>query len=150
MSSLDVRTAFKTFITAQNPAEQIVDMTAVFDELQDFLADNGIAPGNPWVGIQFLASEELPITINADGNNGRYREIGSIYIHVVDEAKLGVGDLILTRVEAIRNSLRGKRIGDIIIESVTPANFEFGAALQFEGGYMSGTFICNYERDLEL
>lgn len=150
MSSLAVRNAFKTYIKAQNPAEKIVDMTTVFDELQDFLEANGILPGNPWVGIQFLASEELPITINADGTTGRYRELGSIYVHVVDEAKLGVGDLILARVETIRNSLRGRRIGDIIIESVTPANFEFGAALQFEGGYMSGTFICNYERDLEL
>lgn len=150
MSSVAVRTQFKTFIAAQNPAEQFVDMTAVFDELQDFLDGQGIAPGQPWVGLQFLSSEEIPVTINADGTTGRYREIGSIYVHVVDEAKLGVGDLILTRVETIRNSLRGRRIGDIIIESVTPANFEFGAALQFEGGYMSGTFICNYERDLEL
>jgi hypothetical protein len=93
---------------------------------------------------------EDPITIDADGTKGRYRETGQVLIHVVAPVGFGVAPGIMARAEDLRNLLRGRRIGDIIIESVTPANFGFGAALQFEGGYTAATFICGYERDFDL
>lgn len=149
MSSSYIRSEIKSFLSA-NSTEKFVDLTAEIDEMQELLDRYSIKASDSWVGIQYIGSEELPITIQSNGTVGRYRETGSIYIHVVAPSKFGVANVILPRVEVLRNLLRGKRIGDIIIESVTPPNFEFGAALQFEGGYTSGSFICNYERDYNL
>ena len=59
-------------------------------------------------------------------------------------------DDILTRAETLRNLIRGRRINDIVIEGVTPPNFEQGATLDLDAGYSSGSFIVNYYRDLNL
>ena len=117
---------------------------------KDFLDDNGVGPSDNWVGLQFVGDSEEPITIDADGTKGKYRETGQVLIHVVAPVGFGIVPAIMARAETLRNLLRGRRIGDIIIESVTPANFGFGAALQFEGGYTAATFICGYERDFDL
>jgi hypothetical protein len=149
MSSEYVRTEILDFL-GDNSAENFIDITGTYDELDDLLTQSGITVNDPWVGIQFVGAEEVPITIDATNTKGKYRELGSVYIHTVDVASFGIHTSILSRAEALRNLLRGRRIGDIIVESVTPPNFEFGAALQFEGGYMSATFILNYERDFDL
>ena len=82
--------------------------------------------------------------------SGKFRETGAVYIHVVDLAKLGVSDTILTRAEALRDLFRGQKIGRMFIESMTPVNFGAGAALRFEDGYMCGTFILGYLYDRDL
>ncbi len=69
---------------------------------------------------------------------------------MVATAQIGVGDALLQRGEVLRNLFRGRRIGDIIIDSVSPMNFDSGATLEFEGGYMSGSFFMSYRRDLAL
>lgn len=114
------------------------------------IADNGVSPDSPWLGIQFIGDDEVPIGLAAGNDVGKYRESGAIYFHVVDIARLGNGDRLLTRGEALRNLLRGQRIGSILIESVTPMNFDSGATLQFEGGYMSGSFLVSYINDIDL
>lgn len=127
-----------------------MDLTAQSEEIRDLLAENDVQPDSPWLGVQFQGDDELPISLAATNSQGKYRESGIVYFHIVDVARLGIGDLLLTRGEALRNLFRGRRIGDIIIESVTPLNFEAGATLQFEAGYMSGSFLVSYIYDNDL
>jgi len=150
MSSLAVRTQIKAFIAANAPTESVVDLTSLYQEIKELLDDSGIDPDSPWLGIQFIGGDERPIALAATNDQGKYREDGAIYFHVVDVARLGNGDSLLTRGETLRNLLRGRRIGDIIIESCTPMNFDTGATLQFEGGYMSGSFLVSYIMDIDL
>jgi hypothetical protein len=149
MSSAYVRTQIKDFLET-NSSEDVVDLTADFQEIKELLDDSGIQPDAPWLGVQFQGDDEIPVALAATNDQGKYRETGAIYIHVVSTARLGVGDALLTRGEVLRNLFRGRRIGDILIESVTPMNFDSGATLQFEGGYMSGSFLMAYQRDLDL
>ncbi len=149
MSSAYVRTTIKDFI-ADNTSESVIDLTSLFEEIKELLTDNDVQPDAPWLGIQFVGSDEIPVALAATNDQGKYRETGAIYFHVVDVARLGGGDSLLTRGEALRNLLRGRRMGDIIVDSVTPMNFDQGATLEFEGGYMSGSFIVGYQRDLDL
>lgn len=149
MSSPYVRTQIKTFLEA-NSQEDVIDLTALFDRLPDLIADAGLQPSAPWLGIQFVGDDEIPVGLAATNDQGCYRETGAVYFHVVSEAKIGVGDAMLTRGETLRNLFRGRRIGDILIDSVGPMNFDSGATLNFEGGYMSGSFLMSYRRDLNL
>jgi len=150
MSSSYVRTQIKNFIVANAPTESLVDLTGQYAELEDLLTDNSIPPNDPWLGVQFIGDDEIPITIGSNNVAGKYRETGAVYIHVVDIAKLGVSDTILARAEVLRDSFRGQRIGDILIDSVGTPNFEAGAALHFEDGFMSCSFLMSYQRDLDL
>lgn len=118
--------------------------------MKELISEAGLQPDAPWLGLQFIGNDEIPVALAATNDQGKYRETGAIYFHVVATAQLGVGDSLLARGEALRNLFRGRRIGDIVIESVTPMNFDSGATLAFEGGYMSGSFFCAYLRDLDL
>jgi hypothetical protein len=146
MSSLSVRTLIKTFLE-DNSSEDVVDLSAQFGDFKQMTAQAGIQPNAPWLGLDFIANEELPISLAATNDQGLYRELGSIVLHVCAEAKIGVGQSILTRGEALRNLFRGVRIDSIVIESVTPVNFGPGATLEFDGGYVSGTITVAYHSD---
>jgi len=150
MSSAAVRTLILNFLDLNAPSESVVDLTSQFGEIKEFIADVGVQPDSPWLGVQFVGSDEIPVELAATNVQGKYRESGVIYIHVVDVARLGVGAALLTRGETLRKLFRGTRIGSIIIESVTPLNFDGGATLAFEGGYMSGSFLMSYISDLDL
>lgn len=150
MSSLYVRDKIKEFITTNLPDESVVDLTGEIYSLENLLAQSGIVGRVPWLGLQFVGSEEIPIALTASNNTGKYREIGAIYIHIVEVSRLNVYVPILQRAELVRDAFRGQRIEDILIESVTPANFSTGATLNFEGGYTSASVILSYERDLNL
>lgn len=152
MSSVYVRDQIKTFIAA-NSAEKVVDLTAAFEEIKELLVVEGVTTDAPWLGLQFIGDDEEPIALAATNDQGKYREFGSIFFHVCAIAQLGAANGpngLLTRGEALRNLLRGRHIGDIIIQHVTPMNFDSGATLQFEGGYVSGSFQVAYQRDLDL
>lgn len=150
MSSTSVRTAIKNFIATGFPAETLIDLTAEFEYLEELVLKYGLTREDPWLGIEFIGNEETMITVPATNQQGKFRETGVIMIHIVDVARLGIGDAILLRAEPIRNSLRGMRIGDIVIESVTPPNFSMGATIDFEGGYTSATIMASYYTDLDL
>lgn len=150
MSSVAVRTAVLQFIADNAPTENVIDLTSQFEELKEMLDTAGISDDAPWLGVQFQGDDEVPVALAADNLKGKYRETGAIYFHVVTTAQIGNGTQLLTRGEALRNLLRGQRIGAILIESVTPMNFDAGATLQFEGGYMSGSFIVGYQMDIDL
>lgn len=150
MSSIYVRTQIKTFLSINAATETVVDLSGQYEEMQDLLNNEGLIPDDKWVGIQFMGSDEVPVSIMANNAVGKYRETGVIHIHTIDIAKLGVADAILTRAEALRDLFRGQRIGNILIESVTPVNFDAGAALKFEAGFMCGSFMMSYRYDRDL
>ncbi|RTL04483.1 hypothetical protein EKK58_10500 [Candidatus Dependentiae bacterium] len=150
MSSVHVRSSFKTFLATNVPSETVIDLTAQFDDIRDLLDEAGIGMGDAWLGIDFQADDEIPISIAAGNNQGVYRESGVVQIHIVDVAKLGIGDSLLARAEVLRDLLRGIRINDIRIESVTPPSFAQGTTLEFESGFMSCTIMISYEYDKNL
>jgi hypothetical protein len=151
VSSKFVRDNVIAFIQAQAPTEKIVDLSGDFGELQDVLTDAGITDSEPWLGIQFLGSNEAPVDIRASNTRGKYRESGIIYLHIVEVARLGVNNPILLRAEALRNKFRGQRIsGTIIVETVSPCNFGDGITLNFEGGYTAGLVQVDYQNDIDL
>lgn len=147
MSSSTVRTLVKAFLATEIPGETVIDLSAQYTEMRDMLAEADLQPDAPWLGLDFIGDEELPVSLAATNDLGLYREIGSIVLHICAEAKLGSGDSILTRAEALRNLFRGRRIGAIVVEGVTPVNFGPGATLAFEGGYMSGSITVSYHFD---
>lgn len=150
MSSVYVRTQIKNFITANVPSETIIDLTAQYQEIAKLLNNASLSMKDPWLGIQFIGADETPVSVQATNTTGLYRETGAIYLHIVEATSPNLVDNILARSEALRDALRGQRIGDIIIESVDPPNFENGATLEFEGGYTSASVVVGYYRDLKL
>lgn len=150
MSSSYVRTQIKTFISSNIPSETVVDLTGVYDELQDILEAEGVSYEDPWLGLQFIGNEEMPINVGANNTQGLYREYGNVFLHIAAMSTIGVSTGILARAETIAVAFRGQRINDIIIESVSPPNFELGATLDFEGGWTSASIVLNYYRDLNL
>jgi len=150
VSSTTVRTQIKSFLTTNAAGETQVDLTSDFQDFKELLTDSGVAQDAPFLGLQFIGDDEIPVGLAATNDQGKYRETGAIFFHLATVAKIGNGDSLLTRGEALRNLMRGRRIGSIIIESVTPMNFDSGATLQFEGGYMSGSFLASYQMDLDL
>lgn len=145
MSSKDTRTQIVDYL-ALNSAETIVDISGEFRELTDVAIANSIGPDDNWIAIQFIGSDEEPISIEAKC----YREFGSIFFHVIAPIQINVINAnILDRAESLRSILRGKRINDIVIESVAPLNTEAGTTLEFDNGFTSGTFFINYYRDIK-
>ena len=149
MSSSTVRSAVTAFLAA-NSAEVVVDLTAEYGDLRTMLADLSIQPDAPWLGLDFTGSAEDPVSLLANNDTGLYREYGMISLHVVAAGKLGVGASIIARGDALRDLFRGRRIGDIVVESVSPVNTGPGATLEFEAGYVSGTVNVMYYADKNL
>lgn len=149
MSSQYVREEALNYLKTEYPTETFLDLTAQYQELSDFLSDNGVGKTDNWVGVQFSGGPDDIVTIGSDG--GCYRETGTILLHIVSPVQMGVVSVILPRIETIRMGLRGKRInGDIVVDGTTTPNFEAGATLEFSGGYTSGTTVINYYRDQTL
>ena len=150
MSSKYVRDTIKAFFASDIPSEKTLDVTALFGDINNSLTDAGIAKREDWTGLQFVPSSEEPVSVTSNNTTGKYRERGIIFLHVVHIAKADAATNIVDRSEILRNAFRGQRIGDIIIEGVTPPNFESGATLQFDGGWTSAAIIVNYYRDENL
>lgn len=149
MSSLPVRNLFRDFLQA-NSAEKVVDITGHFEDLRELLSVSGVAEDSPWLGIDFSADGEEPVSLTADNEKGLYREYGLLMLHVCAIAKIGVGSNLETRAETLLNLFRGRRIGSIVIERVTPLNTGPGATLEFDAGYVSGTVTVQYHSDKAL
>lgn len=149
MSSVYVRTQIKQFLD-DNSAEEVVDLTAQYQEIKELITDVGLQPDTPWLGLEFIGDEMVPISLAATNDTGLYRETGALHFHVVEPARLGIGDVIASRAEALQNLFMGQRIGDIVVVDVTPVNTASGSTLQFEGGYVGGSFYVHFYRDLNL
>ena len=150
MSSAYVRTEIKNFLTTNFPTENQIDLSGRYESYSHILTSNSLTPNDNWLGLQFLSANEVPASIASGNTKGLYRETGIIYLHVVEPIQKTAPDLILARAENLRDSFRGQRINDIIIEEVSPANFETGATLQFDSGFTAASIILEYYRDLSL
>lgn len=151
MSSSFVRTQILNYFASDITTEtNVLDVTAKFDFLLDFLNDNGVTAKDRWLGLQFVGAEEQPISVPANNSQGRYREFGSIFVHIVEVARSNSDVQLITRSENIRQKLRGLNLNGVRIESVSPPNFEFGATLNFDGGYTACAIIVNYEYDINI
>lgn len=146
MSSAKVRELVLEFLE-DNSAESVIDLTGHFEDLRKMLTEAGIQPDAPWLGVEFIGDPEEPVSLAATNDQGLYREYGMVQLHICAVAKIGVGASLVARGEVLRNLFRGERIGNIIIESVTPVNTGPGATLEFEAGYVSGTVSVNYHYD---
>jgi len=150
MSSTYIRSQFKTFLSTDLATENVIDMTGQYHKLNKVIGDVGLTRQDPWLGLQFIGSNEEYVSVSLGPNKGCYREHGSVFFHVVDRVSNTVVDDILLRTEVLRDLFRGRRINDIVVESVTPPNFESGATLQLDAGYQSASIIVNFYRDLNL
>jgi hypothetical protein len=150
MSSSYVRTEILNFLAANAPTENVIDLSGQFADIQDLIAGEGLTPTDPWLGVQFVGNDDSPVTVGATNTSGKYRELGVVYLHIVAVAQLGGSGSILTRGETLRNAFRGMRLGDMVVDSLTPLNFDSGATLRFSGGYMSASFLLSYFRDYDL
>ena len=146
MSSSLVRTGIRNFLSTES-LETVVDLTAQFDDLRSLLADSSVQPDAPWLGLEFIGDSEEPVSLSADNTKGLYREYGQVQLHVCAVAKIGVGASLESRGEVLRNLFRGRRIGAIVVESVSPINTGPGATLEFDAGYVSGTISIGYHFD---
>jgi hypothetical protein len=151
MSSQYVKDQIINFFSSDVTSEaNVLDVTAQFDYLNDYLESNGVTSKDRWLGLQFVGSDEQPITVPATNTSGKYREFGSVFVHVVEVASSNAVVQLMTRAENIRNKFRGLNLNGVRIESVTPPNFEFGATLNFDGGYTACAIVINYEYDINL
>lgn len=150
MSSKIVRDTIKSFIATNFPSEKVADLSAGYERIDDFLSEFSITLNDDWVGLQFIGNDEIPITVASVRGQGKFREVGSVFVHVVGVASAGVRDSILARVEPLRTLFRGKNISGIRVQSVTPPNFELGATLEFESGFIAASFIFEYDFDLDI
>lgn len=150
MSSTYVRTQIKAFIASDIATEKVIDLTAEYRDIDLVIASAGITYKDPWLGLQFVGSEEVPINVGANNVAGCYREVGVVMLHVVAIANASTATNILARVDTITSAFRGQRINDIVIEGISPPNFEKGSTLDFESGYISASIIVSYQRDLNL
>ncbi|MEB3120582.1 MAG: hypothetical protein VKL41_05100 [Snowella sp.] len=150
MSSKYVRDNILQYLQDET-SENIIDLTAEFQDVHDMVEANSLTVNDPWLGVQFVPSEEIPVDVSATNTKGKYREIGVILLHIVAVSSIGVHNSILTRAETVRDVFRGKRIADsIIITQVSPAAFGESVTLNFEGGYTAGAVTLFYQRDLDL
>jgi hypothetical protein len=152
VSSNFVRTEFKNFITAAlTPPDTLIDLSGQYSELDNLLSDQGVSLGGIWTGIEFFPGDEIPISIGSNNTQGKYRENGTVYIHVVGIASLGAGSqTILDRAEVLRNALRGQRLGSIFVESVSPPSFNDSDSFGFGQGYVAVSFLVGFQNDLDL
>jgi hypothetical protein len=154
MSSLNVRTEIKNYFSAELPGEVLIDWTSEERPLGAILQENSLDHNDSFYAIQFIGSDEEPIAIASNTNQGCYRETGAIYFHVVvPSGRIGgqtAAERLLPKAEALRDILRGARINGVVIESVTPPNTEAGATLEFEQGFMSASVIAAYYYDINL
>lgn len=148
MSSSFVRTEIKSFLGTNAPTENLIDFSAEYRDVDDIIDGNGLTDEDPFLGIQFLPSDESPIGMISDNGGGCYRERGVILLHIVEVISTTHRDDILARAETLLGLFRGATInGEIIIESLAHANFDSSATLNFERGYEAASITVNFYRN---
>lgn len=144
MSSLQVRSDIKNYFSS-NSSEVIIDISGEFRDLITLMSANSIGQNDTCIFLQFIGNDEDYISVI--GNC--YRETGTIYVHVIAPIKIGVIDDILTRCENIRSIFRGKRINNIVIESVSPPNTEAGTTVDINNNFTSASFFIDFYADIK-
>jgi hypothetical protein len=149
MSSSYVRTQIKLYLQDNAQNENLIDLSGQFVELQKMLSNNNLTHKDTFLGLQWLPSGELPISLPSKNSAGCFRETGVFLMHIAEPTKTAdLADAIVARADSLLSIFRSATINnDIIIESVTPANFDTTATLKFENGYQAAAVTVNFYRD---
>lgn len=148
MSSKYVRAQIKNHIQTNISTETIVDFSAMYLNVSEIRDTHGLGFKDPFLGIQYLPSDESPVSVISNNATGCYREFGAILLHIVESVNPTMVENILDRGEALLESFRGATInGDIYIESVSYPNFDSSVTANFENGYESATIVVNFYRN---
>jgi len=150
MSSKYVRDEVKSFLSTNFSSTKLLDLSAEYMEIEELMVEENILPDDAWMAIQFIGDSEEPITISATNTEGCYRERGAFFLHIIEPVQRSAIDNIITRGETLVSAFRGKRINQVVIESINPLNTSQGATLEFSGGYASGSIFLHYYRDKNL
>lgn len=150
MSSSAVRTRIINFLTSESAETHIIDLTGEIEDIDDLLARQSVPRQDGWLGVTFVGDIIEPRSLSATNTSGCYREFGAVLLHVVERGRIGVRDVILPRATALDILFRGRNISDLRVQNITPPNFESGATLDFEGGFVSATINIAYEYDFNL
>jgi len=146
MSSLAVRNLIKDFLYDESD-ETTIDLTGHFEDIRELLHEEEVQPDAPWLGLEFIAEGDEPISLTANNEQGLYREVGLVQLHICAVGRLGVGNELVERGDVLQKLFKGRRIGALVVESVRPINTGPGATLEFEAGYVSGTVTVAYHYD---
>jgi len=131
--------AIRTAITAE--IEGLVSPVPVYN-LSAYVStrDLPVSTTERCLLIDFVASNEMMTTIGTTGNQG-WRELGTVAIHWL--APMGFdSDADLVNAEALRLALRGRRLGDVLIESVEP--FADSGSPVLDSGWMGFSTLLSY------
>jgi hypothetical protein len=120
MSSLDVRQAINAAVTAAAAPIPVHDLSD-FVSLEDALPDTE----SEVVLVQYVVADETMASIGGRGNQG-WRQDGTVVLHYVVPTGFD-SEPVVTKGDAIREALRGRRLTDnITIESCEPFS-DFGS-----------------------
>jgi hypothetical protein len=135
MTTPAIRTALLAEIAAQ------VSPLEVFN-LSDYVSVNDlpVSTTERCLLVDFVASSDNMITIGGRGNQG-WQEIGTVAIHwLVPMGFDSAPDL--ANAEVLRLALRGRRLGDVLIESVEP--FADSGTPVLDSGWMGFSSLLSY------
>ncbi len=135
MSTPTVRTAIMSEINTLTSLEVL--------NLSDWLnlSDLPVNDDEQIILVDFVASSERVTTIGGFDNLG-FVETGTVAIHWLCPTGFD-SDPILASAEALRLSLRGRRIAQIIVESVEPFQ-DSGSPVDIDGRWTAYSALLSY------
>jgi hypothetical protein len=94
----------------------------------------------PWVGIEYVAATEQVNCLPAN----LWDERGTIFFHIAIPNGYP-SSLAIDLGEKLRKSLRGVRIGTLVIESVSPPISQSPPAIEWDSPWQGFALICSYQ-----
>ncbi len=134
MSSGYVRLQINTFLEANWTTTEIFYVDD-YDSIDSIPANNT----NAWVGVEYPTSVEQVNSIPANF----WREDGDVLIHIVtpngwnSATPVSYGD-------QLQQLLRGQRLGDVVIESVSPVTDASPPALELSSSWHGWAILVSY------
>jgi len=120
---------------------------ATFD-LSDYESASDVMPliDSQAVLIQYVIADETMMNIGGEGNQG-WEETGSVTLHLLTPTGFDSAPLI-DKSDEMRLALRGRRLGQVVIESVSPF-VDFGAgSAGIDGAWKTySSSLYYYSRD---
>lgn len=139
MSSVAVRTEVTDWLNANYSATPWFDMSFHYD-IDEISANQR----DPFMLVQFISAGE---NISSLGPGNCWREDGGISFHVCGPVG-GDTMALLAICEGLQNSLKGRRLGVTVIESVSPPTDAPGATIDgWQGNWHSFSMFSAYVAD---
>lgn len=135
MSSLAVRTEITDWLNANYSATPWFDMS-YFQDMEDISPDSR----SKFMLVQFVSGGEA---VASTGPGLCWEEDGIIQFHVCGPVGGSTMDLLAISTD-LALALKGKRLGNTVIEAVSPPNDADGAGIQWDGNWHGFTSVANY------